>query len=140
MSRPGQAVRPGEELPELRRVVTREDIRAYAETGGDHNPLHQDDDVARAAGFSGVIAHGMFTMGHLSTCVVGWAGDARSVLELSANFRAPVLLGEELIAGGRVSSVDEVAATATIDAWVRVDREGETVWPIKRARAVVRLR
>ena len=64
----------GDELPALSRIVTREDVRAYADAGGDQNPLHQDDHVARMVGFDGIIAHGMFTMGHLGACVVGWAG------------------------------------------------------------------
>src|SRR5438034_56049 len=65
----------GDELPELARVVTREDVKAYADAGGDQNPLHQDDDAARSAGFSGIIAHGMFTMGHMAAAVVAWAGE-----------------------------------------------------------------
>ena len=43
-----------DELPELRRVVTREDVKAYADASGDRNPLHQRDEVARAAGFENV--------------------------------------------------------------------------------------
>ena len=60
--RPAADVSVGEQLPELRRVVTREDVKAYADAGGDRNPLHQDDAFARSVGFDGVIAHGMFTM------------------------------------------------------------------------------
>ena len=68
--------RAGDELPELRRVVTREDVRVYADVSGDLNPLHQDDGFARSVGFAGIIAHGMFTMAHMAACVVAWAGDA----------------------------------------------------------------
>ena len=72
-------VEAGAELPLLSRVVTREDVLAYAEAGGDPNPLHADDAAARAAGFPGIIAHGMFTMGHMAACVVAWAGEAAAV-------------------------------------------------------------
>ena len=65
----------GEELPELRRVVTAVDVAAYADAGGDRNPLHLDDAFARSVGFDGVIAHGMFTMGHMATAVTEWAGE-----------------------------------------------------------------
>ena len=44
----------GAELPRLSRVVTREDVKAYADAGGDHNPLHQDEAFARSVGFFGV--------------------------------------------------------------------------------------
>jgi len=133
------AVAAGEELPELRRIVNRADVKAYADASGDQNPLHQDDGFARAAGFDGIIAHGMFTMAHLAACVAQWAGDPAAVVALSAQFRAPAFMGDELVAGGRVRAVDASARTATLDTWVRVERDGVTRWPIKRGDAVVRL-
>ncbi len=114
-------------------------MRAYANAGGDQNPLHQDDAFARSVGFDGIIAHGMFTMGHLATCVSDWAGASDAVVAISAQFRAPVFMGEELVAGGRVRAVDPAARTATVDTWVRCERGGVTEWPIKRGQAVVRL-
>lgn len=132
-----RAVSVGDELPQLRRIVTREDIEAYADASGDQNPLHRDDDVARAAGFPGIIAHGMFTMGHLATCVTEWAGDPSAVVRLTAHFRAPVLVGEEIVAGGRVVAVAD--DLATVEAWVTVEREGRPEWPVKRGSATVRL-
>ena len=129
----------GDELPPLAREVTREDVRTYAEVSGDRNPLHQDDEVARRAGFPGIIAHGMFTMGHMAAAVVAWAGDAGTVSSVSAQFRAVVFMGDEIVAGGRVTGVDADAGTATVDLWVRVERGGATEWPIKKGRATVRL-
>jgi acyl dehydratase len=130
----------GDELPELRRVVTRGDVKAYADAGGDQNPLHQDDVFARGVGFPGIIAHGMFTMGHLAACVVAWAGDPAAIVRMTANFRAPVFMGEELVAGGRVRALDEAGGTATVETWVLVERDGETEYPIRRGEAVIRLR
>ena len=114
-------------------------MRAYADAGGDQNPLHQDDAFARGVGFPGIIAHGMFTMGHMAAAVLAWAGDVQAVAQISAQFRAPVFMGEEIVAGGRVVTVDAEAGTATVDLWVRVERDGVTEWPIKKGRAVVRL-
>jgi acyl dehydratase len=45
----------------LTRQLTVDSVRRYAEASGDENPIHLDDSVARAAGFDGVIAHGMRT-------------------------------------------------------------------------------
>ena len=90
-------------------------------------------------GFDDVIAHGMFTMGHMAACVVAWAGDAAQVSAISAQFRATVSMGQEIVAGGRVRAVDAEAGTATVDLWVSSDRDGETEWPIKRGGATVRL-
>jgi acyl dehydratase len=141
VSRRFDDVAVGEELPELRRVVTRDDVRAYAEASGDRNPLHLDDDFARSVGFDGVIAHGMFTMGHLAACVVAWAGDDAAVTHISAQFRATVSMGQEIVAGGRVRALDADTRTATLDLWISSEsgRDGAEEWPIKRGEATVRL-
>jgi acyl dehydratase len=138
MNTPFEDLRVGVELPLLSRVVIREDVRAYADAGGDQNPLHQDDDVARSAGFPGIIAHGMFTMGHLAACVAAWAGGPENIVRLAAQFRAPVLMGEEIVAGGRIRAIDDDTRTVTVDLWVTVDREGSTEFAIRKGEAEVR--
>ncbi len=132
-------VEAGSELPTLSRIVHAEDVKAYAEAGGDANPLHQDDAVARAAGFPGIVAHGMFTMGHLAACIAEWAGGPERVRRMTSQFRAPVYMGEEIVAGGRVKSVDAERAIAVLECWVKVERDGQTEWPIKRGEAEVLL-
>jgi acyl dehydratase len=127
----------GQELPELRRVVTAEDVAAYADAGGDRNPLHLDDAFARSVGFDGVIAHGMFTMGHMAAAVTTWAGPDAIVERINAQFRAPVSMGEEIRAGGTVRAVE--GDTVTVDTWVAVEREGVTEWPIKKGQVVLRM-
>jgi len=131
-------LRVGDEIPALARTVTREDVRAYADASGDQNPLHQDDDVARMVGFDGIIAHGMFTMGHLGACVAGWAGDPRNIERLSAQFRAPVFMGEQIVAGGRIRSVDATNRTVVAELWVTVTRDGNEEFAIRKGEAEVR--
>jgi acyl dehydratase len=132
-------VEAGQELPELARVVTAADVAAYADAGGDQNPLHRDDAFARSVGFPGIIAHGMFTMGHMAAAVTAWAGETAEIVRITAQFREPVFMGERIVAGGRVKEVDQAAGTATLETWVRLERGGETRWPIRKGSAVVRL-
>ncbi len=129
----------GAEVPASSLVVTAGAVRAYADAGGDQNPLHQDGAVARAAGFPGIIAHGMFTMGHLAALVSRWAGGPERIRRLTAQFRAPVYMGEEIVAGGRVKAVDVERGVALLECWVTVERDGGTEWPIKRGEAEVLL-
>ena len=131
------ALEVGVELPPLSRVVAREDVKAYADAGGDQNPLHLDDAFARSVGFDGIIAHGMFTMGHMAAAVVGWAGSGAEVQRITATFRSPVSMGETIVAGGRVRALDPAERTATVETWVTVDRDGNREFPIKRGEAVV---
>jgi acyl dehydratase len=129
----------GGSMPERARVISREDVRAYADASGDLNPLHLDDAAARAAGFPGVIAHGMLTMGHLASSLVAWAGDPSVIVRLRVLFRAPVLAGETIVAGGTVRAIDRDRRIATVDVWVKVERDGETEWPIRKSTAEIRL-
>lgn len=128
----------GQELAPSSRLVTREDIIAYADASGDHNPLHRDDEVARAAGFDRVIAHGMYTMGTLASWLVEWLGDPDALLRLRVNFRAPVMVEETIVCGGRVRSLDPLTRTAVVDVWVTLERDGATEWPIRKSEAEVR--
>jgi acyl dehydratase len=70
--------------------ITREDLAAYAAASGDHNPIHQDDEVARSVGLPGVIAHGMYTMALAARYVEEWAGGRGEVLTIGAKFTKPV--------------------------------------------------
>lgn len=131
-------VRVGDELVPAERLVTREDVKAYADASGDQNPLHQDDGVALAAGFPAIVAHGMFTMGHLASTVLAWAGEDATLASMRVGFRAPAFVGDTIVAGGSVTATDVDERTITLDVWVRVDRDGTTEWPIRKSEAVVR--
>ena len=139
MSIATEQVHVGDELPKLERVVTREDVQKYADASGDQNPLHLNDDAAKAAGFPGVIAHGMYTMSHLATFIVRWAGDVSALTRLRVQFRAPVFAGETIVARGKVTDVQTDRRTATLDVWVTVERDGKTEYPIRRGVAEIRL-
>ncbi len=71
--------------------VTRADLVRYAAAGGDHNPIHQDEQVARSVGLPGVIAHGMYTMALAARAVESWFPGAE-VVSLGCKFTNPVLV------------------------------------------------
>jgi acyl dehydratase len=125
----------GDDVFSVSRVVTRDDVKRYADASGDQNPLHQDEDFARAVGFPGIIAHGMFTMGHLARSLTDWLGDPSRLKRLTVQFRAPVFMGETIVAEGRVKALDPATRTAVLDVWVRVERDGTTEYPIRRGEA-----
>ena len=72
-------------------TLTRADLVAYAEASGDHNPIHQDEEVARSVGLPGVIAHGMFTMALAARAVADWFPGSE-VVALGCKFTAPVVV------------------------------------------------
>jgi acyl dehydratase len=82
---------PGADLEPRTFEITRADLVAYAAASGDHNPIHQDEEVALAVGLPGVIAHGMYTLALVGRAVGEWTGHAE-VVELGAKFVAPVVV------------------------------------------------
>lgn len=99
----------GQQLDAQEYAVTRADLVAYADASGDHNPIHQDEEVARAVGLPGVIAHGMYTLALAARAVGHWTGGAE-VVELGAKFTNPVLVPAEGAATVRVAgTVKDVA-------------------------------
>lgn len=80
----------------LSQEVTRVQIAQYAGASGDFNPLHLDDDYARErSGRTGVIAHGMLTMGLTGTFVTDLV-DHRRLRSFGGRFVAPVEPGDRL--------------------------------------------
>jgi acyl dehydratase len=49
--------------------ITRTTLALFAGASGDHNPIHIDLDVAKAAGMDDVFAHGMLSMAYLARLV-----------------------------------------------------------------------
>jgi acyl dehydratase len=52
----------GQKFESREKLVTREDITAFANLTGDQNRLHIDESYARETMFKGTIAHGMLTL------------------------------------------------------------------------------
>jgi 3-hydroxybutyryl-CoA dehydratase len=84
--------------------VTRTDFVRYAGASGDFNPLHHDDDYARASGLPSVMAHGMFSAGVLASFVTRWFGPG-SMRRFKVRFRERVFPGDVLSAEGRIERI-----------------------------------
>ena len=78
------------------RAVTfdREQIAAYAEASGDHNPIHLDDGYARSVGLPGIIAHGMLQMALVGTVAAEAAGGPQHLRRLGCRFAGMVVPGD----------------------------------------------
>lgn len=75
--------------------VDRVQIARYACAIGDFNPMHLDEEYAKAAGMPSVIAHGPLTATLIIDAVVAQLGAA--VLKAAdIRFRAPVFPGDAL--------------------------------------------
>ena len=75
-------------------TFTREQIAAYAEASGDHNPIHLDDEFARSVGLPGLIAHGLLQMGLLAVVAGEAAGGPSRLRSLACRFGGVVEPGD----------------------------------------------
>ena len=109
---------PGDSLAAKTFRITRADLVAYAAASGDHNPIHQDEDVARSVGLPGVIAHGMYTLALVGRAVAEWTGGAE-VVDLGAKFTSPVVVpaegGADVVVAGTVKSVADGLVTLALE-------------------------
>ena len=119
----------GEVLPEQTYTVTRDDLRRYAAASGDPNPVHLSDEAAVAAGFPGVIAHGMYTLALAGRALQTWSGGAGAVRDLRAKFTRPVVVpddGTVVTVGGVVRSVEhsghEALVTVALEVTCGIDK------------------
>jgi acyl dehydratase len=80
--------------------LTRTDIVRFAGAGGDFNPLHHDEEYARAAGFPTVFAMGQFQAGLLSRLAADWFG-IENVRRYRVRFKAKVWPGDVLLLRGK---------------------------------------
>jgi acyl dehydratase len=76
--------------------LNRVQIARYAGAVGDFNPVHVDDEFAKAAGLPSVIAHGPLTIALALDAVVEQLGP-RALRTAKARLSAPVFPGDELI-------------------------------------------
>ena len=103
--------------------VTRADLVAYAAASGDHNPIHQDDEVARSVGLPGVIAHGMYTMALAARYVEEWVGRRGEIAALGTKFTKPVPVPPEGADVEISGIVDEQAGERVVSLTVRCGGE-----------------
>ncbi len=70
----------------------------YCEASGDKVKIHLDPDVARKAGFPGIIGHGLCTLAFTSRAIVDAVGNGmpERLKRLSVRFALPVIPGETL--------------------------------------------
>jgi acyl dehydratase len=70
----------------------------YSEASGDKVRIHLDPEVARKAGFAGIIGHGLCTLAFTSRAVIDGiaGGDPERLRRLAVRFASPVIPGESI--------------------------------------------
>ena len=107
------------------KTITDDDIRAFAELTGDHNPVHLDDEYAAGTRFGRRIAHGMLAASLISATLANeLPGRGAVYLGQSLRFVAPVLPGDTVTARVEVTKVREDKPVVTLET-VCTNQRGE---------------
>lgn len=88
------------------KIISEQDVFAFADVSGDFNPLHIDEEYAHRSVFKRRIAHGILTAGIISTVLGGdIPGLGTIFVELHIRFLKPVYLGDTVTATATVSEI-----------------------------------
>ena len=103
------------------KTVTMADIEAYAAVSGDYNPVHMDPEFAAKTIFKQVIAHGLLTASYISTVFgMKMPGPGAIYVSQSLNFKAPVKIGDEVLARVVVADLMPAKNRARFDCFCTV--------------------
>lgn len=104
------------------RLITNQEVEAFAAISGDHNPLHLDPEYAATTAFGECIAHGMLTGALISAAIaMQLPGPGSVYLSQSLQFKAPVFLGDTLTV--TLTVIDKHAKRPWITLQCQVDNQ-----------------
>jgi acyl dehydratase len=100
-------LKPGDRIPELRVTPDKYLTNRYAGASGDFNPIHIDEEFARAVGLPGRILHGLWTMAQVARAQTEAAGGPGHLKRLAVQFRGMGLPEQEVVVTGTVREVTD---------------------------------
>jgi acyl dehydratase len=92
----------GSEIPEVKVTPDKYLTVRYAGASGDFNPIHIDEEFAKAVGLPGRILHGLWTMAQVARAQTEAAGGPEHLKRLSVQFRGMGVPEREVIVKGTV--------------------------------------
>jgi acyl dehydratase len=107
------AFEQGQQLHELKVTPDKYLTVRYAGASGDFNPIHIDEEFAKAVGLPGRILHGLYTMAQVARAQTEAAGGPESLKRLAVQFRGMGMPEQEITVTGTVREV--VDGVAVID-------------------------
>jgi acyl dehydratase len=94
------------EIAELRVTPDKYLTYRYAGASGDFNPIHIDEEFAKAVGLPGKILHGLYTMAQVARAQTEAAGGPESLKRLSVQFRGMGYPEQEIVVRSTVREED----------------------------------
>lgn len=116
-------IRVGEAIPALTKpAIGPVQLALFAGASGDHNPIHLDEQAAKAGGLPGVIAHGMLSMAFLGQLLTGWVPQ-RAIRAFQARFSAMAFPGDVITCKGVVTAKREAEGEKLVDLEITAENQ-----------------
>ena len=97
------------------REVTAEDVDAFANLSGDHNPLHCDETYAAQTNYGRRIVHGAFQVGLASTMAGMYLPGRNAVVgSMRSRFPSPLFVPSKVVVQGEITVWLPQAANGTV--------------------------
>jgi acyl dehydratase len=121
-------IKVGDAIPSIvKPAISHLQLALYAGAGADHNPIHVDEEAAKAGGLPGIIAHGMLPLGFLGQLLTHWVPQ-RQVRSLSARFVAMAFPGDVITCSVTISAKREEAGEKLVDLEIAAqNQKGENI-------------
>jgi acyl dehydratase len=97
----------GAQIPEVRVTPDKFLTNRYAGASGDFNPIHIDEEFAKAVGLPGRILHGLWSMAQVARAQTEAAGGPAHLKRLSVQFRGMGVPEQEIVVTGTVREVND---------------------------------
>jgi acyl dehydratase len=92
----------GDRIPELKVTPDKYLTVRYAGASGDFNPIHIDEEFAKAVGLPGRILHGLWSMAQVARAQTDAAGGPEHLKRLTVQFRGMGVPEQEVLVTGTV--------------------------------------
>lgn len=101
-------------------TMTEEKHNMFTMLSGDENPMHMDEEYAKAHGYEHKLVYGMATASLYSTLVGMYLPGEHCIFhEVDTKFNAPVYIGDTLTVEGTVKEIHELFKRVKIKATIR---------------------
>ena len=97
----------GAQIPEVKVTPDKYLTARYAGASGDFNPIHIDEDFAKAVGLPGRILHGLWSMAQVARAQTEAAGGPEHLKRLKVQFRGMGVPEQEVVVSGTVRESGE---------------------------------
>ncbi|MCB1614797.1 MAG: MaoC family dehydratase N-terminal domain-containing protein [Pseudomonadales bacterium] len=112
---------------EFHKTLTGDDIKLFAISSGDYNPVHLDETYARTTAFGECIAHGMWSGALISAAIaMQMPGPGSIYRSQTIKFSKPVKVGDSLTVSLTITDKKQRTRLVTIDCTVK-NQHGEIV-------------